>query len=178
MSVNARTQLQTKATPPPAFTPVQSGLLQRKCACGGSASLPGECTECNSKRLTMQRSSPSPRGREIAGEGQVPPIVHEVLRSPGQPLDSATRAFMEPRFGHDFSRVRIHTDAKAVESARAVNALAYTVGRDIVFGLGRYVPGATVGKRLLAHELTHVVQQDSQIFNARVALRLGSSQDI
>ena len=66
---------------------------------------------------------------------EVPPIVHEVLRSPGQPLDAATHAFMAPRFGHDFSSVRVHTDAKAVESARAVNALAYTVGaRHCVFG--------------------------------------------
>lgn len=92
---------------------------------------------------------------------EVPPIVHEVLRSPGQPLDAATREFMEPRFGHDFSQVRVHTDAKASESARAVNALAYTVGRDVVFGDGYY--GATMAaKGLLAHELTHVIQQEGQ----------------
>ncbi|HTQ30575.1 MAG TPA: DUF4157 domain-containing protein [Opitutaceae bacterium] len=85
-----------------------------------------------------------------------PPIVHDVLRSPGQPLDSATRAFMEPRFGYDFSRVRVHTDAKAAESAAAVSAQAYTVGSNIVFGSGR---GGAENKQLLAHELAHVVQQ-------------------
>jgi Domain of unknown function (DUF4157) len=89
----------------------------------------------------------------------VPPIVHEVLSSSGQPLDGGTRAFMEPRFGHDFSQVRVHTDARAAESARAVNALAYTVGRDVVFGEGQYTPGAREGRGLLAHELTHVLQQ-------------------
>lgn len=77
----------------------------------------------------------------------------------GQPLPEAVRAFFEPRFGHDFSQVRIHTDARAVESAQALNALAYTLGRDIVFGAGQYAPGTTEGRRLLAHELTHVVQQ-------------------
>jgi len=86
-------------------------------------------------------------------------VVHEVLRSPGRPLDRGTRARMEPRFGHDFSGVRVHTDARAAESARAVNALAYTVGPDIVFGAGRYMPSSTAGGRLLAHELAHVVQQ-------------------
>jgi len=89
----------------------------------------------------------------------VPPIVHEVLRSPGQPLDAQTRTFMEPRFGHDFSHVRVHSDAKAADSARAVNALAYTVGQDVVFGDRQYAPETYEGKRLLAHELTHVVQQ-------------------
>ena len=93
------------------------------------------------------------------GQHAAPPIVHEVLRSPGQPLDAATRAFMESRFGHDFSQVRVHSNAAAEQSARAVNALAYTVGRDIVFNAGRYAPKTSAGQRLLAHELTHVVQQ-------------------
>ena len=79
--------------------------------------------------------------------------------SSGRPLDSATRAFFEPRFGTDFSHVRVHTDSRAAESARSVNALAYTVGRDVVFGAGQYAPGSSEGKRLMAHELTHVVQQ-------------------
>lgn len=90
----------------------------------------------------------------------VPPIVDDVLNSPGQPLDSGTRAFMEPRFGHDFSRVRVHPDVKAAESARAVNALAYTVGNDMVFGNGQYKPATASGQRLLGHELAHVVQQE------------------
>jgi hypothetical protein len=105
--------------------------------------------------LVLQRK---PADKSAAGE--VPPIVHEVLRSgAGQPLDPATRASMEPRLGHDFSRVRVHTDAKAAESARAVNARAYTVGRQIVMGAGQYAPGTTAGRGLLAHELAHVVQQ-------------------
>jgi hypothetical protein len=90
-----------------------------------------------------------------------PRQIDDTLRSPGQALDRETRAFFEPRFGHDFSSVRVHTDAQAAESARAVEASAYTVGRDIVFGAGRYRPGTAGGNRLLAHELTHVVQQAS-----------------
>jgi len=89
----------------------------------------------------------------------VPPIVHDVLSSSGQPLDAGTRAFMESRFVHDFSQVRVHTDARAAESAQAANALAYTVGRDVVFGTGQYAPGTSEGRRLVAHELTHVAQQ-------------------
>ena len=77
----------------------------------------------------------------------------------GRPLDASTRSFFEPRFGTDFSHVRVHTDARAAESARSVNALAYTVGRDVVFGAGQYAPQTSSGKRLMAHELTHVVQQ-------------------
>ena len=107
----------------------------------------------------------------------VPPIVHEVLRSPGQPLDAATRAFMEPRFGHDFSRVRVHTDTKAAESARAVSALAYTVGRDVVFGAEQYAPGTSVGQRLMAHELTHVVQQGNSNSTLQGKLMVGQVDD-
>ena len=90
---------------------------------------------------------------------EVPPVVDEVLRSPGQALDDTTRAAMQTRFGFDFSQVRVHTDARAAASARAVNALAYTVGRDVVFAEGHYAPGTPTGAHLLAHELTHVVQQ-------------------
>jgi len=90
---------------------------------------------------------------------QAPPIVAEVLNSPGQPLDSATSTFMESRFGHDFSQVRVHTDSYAARSARAIDARAYTVGRNIVFGAGQFLPGTQMGRQLLAHELTHVVQQ-------------------
>ena len=150
----------------------------------------------------------------------VPEIVHEVLRSPGQPLDAQTRAFMEPRFGHDFSQVpvhagtparnsgeltlgpagdlheqeadrvadrvmqlpasdgadtsesrggidfgalRIHTDGRAAESACSVNAAAYTVGSDIVFGAGQYAPGTSSGQKLLAHELAHTLQQGHRL---------------
>lgn len=93
------------------------------------------------------------------GEAAVPPIVDDVLSAPGRSLDPTVRRFMESRIGHDFSQVRVHADARAADSAAAVNALAYTVGQDIVFGPGRYAPQTSEGRRLLAHELTHVVQQ-------------------
>src|ERR1700754_1826528 len=92
---------------------------------------------------------------------EVPSVVNQVLRSPGQSLDGDTRQFMESRFGYDFSHVRVHADSKAGESARAVNALAYTVGNDIVFRSGRYAPSSNAGRKLMAHELAHVVQQES-----------------
>jgi hypothetical protein len=136
-----------------AGVPIDAGL-QRKCACGGSGGAEGECEECKKKETTLQRQATGSGGPATA-----PPIVDEVLRSPGQPLDAATRAFFEPRFGHDFSRVRIHTGARAAESAQAVNALAYTVGRHIVFGSLRYDHATGAAKNMVAHELAHVVQQ-------------------
>lgn len=90
---------------------------------------------------------------------KVPLNVHETLRAPGQPLDAETRAFMEPRFGHDFSQVRVHADEKAGQSAKDVSALAYTVGPNIVFGPGRYQPDSAEGKKLIVHELSHTIQQ-------------------
>ena len=98
------------------------------------------------------------------------------LRSPGLPLEEGLRSFMESRFGHDFSGVRVHADAQAAASARAVNALAYTVGPDLVFGAGRYAPSSADGRRLLAHELTHVVQQTGG--GARAAAPAGSAWTI
>jgi len=100
-----------------------------------------------------------PAAAAADGGFEAPPIVHEVLRSSGQQLDALTRAFFEPRFGRDFFDVHIHDDAKAARSARDVDASAYTVGRHIVFGAGRYQPGAQQGRSLLAHELGHIVQQ-------------------
>ena len=82
------------------------------------------------------------------------------LKGGGQPLSENERAFFEPRFGRDFSQVRLHTDTRAAESARAVNARAFTMGRDVVFGEGQYEPGKVQGRRLIGHELTHVVQQN------------------
>ncbi len=93
------------------------------------------------------------------GEG-VPPIVQSVFsRGNGRPLDTDTRSFMESRFGEDFSKVRLHTDAQAAKSAQALNARAYTVGRHIAFGASQYAPETGKGQKLLVHELTHVVQQ-------------------
>jgi hypothetical protein len=94
------------------------------------------------------------------GAGEAPNGVYEALRMPGQPLDPESRAYFEPRFGADFSRVRIHTDRGAEESAGAVQARAYTVGQHIVFGSGQYTPRSVHGRRLLAHELTHTLQQE------------------
>ncbi|MCU1684331.1 MAG: hypothetical protein JWQ81_5070 [Amycolatopsis sp.] len=91
-----------------------------------------------------------------------PPIVGSVVRSPGEALDEETEAAMTLRFGHDFSQVRVHTDARAAESAEAVGARAYTVGPHVVFGAGQYAPGSAAGQRLLAHELTHVIQQGAR----------------
>jgi hypothetical protein len=154
-SMSTQTRAETRPAQVSSFAPLR-GILQRKCACGGSSGVDGECAECRRKRLTLQR-----RSTQQPGLSTVPPIVHDVLRSPGQPLDHTTRAFMEPRFGYGFSQVRVHTDAQATDSAQAVNALAYTVGRDVVFGAGQYAPQTSEGRRLLAHELTHVVQQNN-----------------
>jgi Domain of unknown function (DUF4157) len=99
------------------------------------------------------------QSESVVAAHDVPLAVHQALKSPGQPLDAATRAFMEPRFGHDFAKVRVYADHRAAESAQTLNALAYTVAPNIVFGAGHYAPQTDTGRRLLAHELTHVVQQ-------------------
>jgi hypothetical protein len=129
--------------------------LRRACACGGA------CPKCQTEqpghgheRLQTQRV-----GSGDWGQTDAPPIVREVLRSPGQPIDPATRASMGSRFGHDFSRVRVHTDERAARSAQAINAIAYTTGNHIAFGANQYQPQTSTGLRLFAHELTHVVQQ-------------------
>ncbi|MGH7496701.1 MAG: DUF4157 domain-containing protein [bacterium] len=176
--------------------PGQSGILQRKCACGGAAGMSGECAECsNKKRSGLQTklkvnepgdiyeqeadrvadqvlatpahhavSGAPPRIQRFAGQptGQMdaaPASVDQALASPGRPLEPALRQDMEQRFGYDFSRVRVHSGTDAEQSAQDVNAHAYTVGHDIVFGAGRFAPQTHQGRRLLAHELTHFVQQ-------------------
>jgi hypothetical protein len=138
--------------------PVSAQPLQRSCSCGGT------CADCQEEQA-LQRKQVS--GIAVAGAGHAaPPIVHDVLRTSGRPLDAQTRAFMEPRFGRNFANVRIHTDGRAAESARAVNARAYTVGNAIAFGAGAYTPDSQDGRQLLAHELTHVVQQNGAGANA------------
>src|SRR4051794_31407334 len=104
-------------------------LVQRKCACGGAVGPDGECAACHAKRLGLQRANVT-----SAAPSRVPESVHAVLRSPGQPLDTATRTFMEPRFGANFSQVRIHIGRQAAQAARDVSALAYTMGHNVVFG--------------------------------------------
>ncbi|MES1149589.1 MAG: DUF4157 domain-containing protein, partial [Bradyrhizobium guangdongense] len=138
----------------PAAKPVarssSNRLLQRRCACADHEG--AQCEECGGTKLQRKAAGglASPRA---------PAIVDEVLRKPGAPLDHDARAFMEQRFSHSFADVRVHTGSDAARSACAVNAHAYTVGRDIVFAGGHYAPETMHGKRLLAHELTHVVQQ-------------------
>jgi hypothetical protein len=150
MSTRTRAADRKPSTPAPA-----TRSSSHTCGgCGAKAHAGGECDGCRARRL--QRAA-EPGGLSSAA-APVPSLVHDVIASPGQPLDHAARAHFEPRFGQDFSRVRVHTDARAAESARAVRAQAYTVGDHIVFAPGRYGldPG---GRRLLAHELTHTVQQ-------------------
>lgn len=204
MSMQLQLKAKTNSASVPSFTLMQKNL-QHNC-------FDNECAEQHQKNLTLQQ-----RSTNQTISSNVPSIVQEVLRSPGQPLNPETRAFMEPRLGHNFSRiqmfasmspiakseltvsqpgdkyeqqadheadhligspksdmphysinpqdlydlsqVRVHIDEKAAKSARAVDALAYTIGRDIVFGEGQYAPQTTEGQRLLAHELVHVVQQ-------------------
>jgi Domain of unknown function (DUF4157) len=157
MSAKAAPEAKTSQTPEAksarSFTAASKPLLLRKCACGSSSG-GGECEECSKNQLPLQRSA---AGHD--GMGSVPPIVNDALSSPGRPLDAPARDFMESRFGHDFGHVRIHTDGQAAESARAVNAHAYTVGQDIVFDHGKYDPHSESGQHLLAHELAHTIQQ-------------------
>ncbi|HEY2714262.1 MAG TPA: DUF4157 domain-containing protein [Chthoniobacterales bacterium] len=208
----------TRRQIPPSFL-TSIGMLQRKCACGGTPGPTGECETCKRKRLGLQstltiskpgdryekeadeiaesvvneRRTSGPlleslghaastpregltsdatakpqvsqgetvRRKSVAGSlaASAPPIVHDVLGQNGQPLEPATREFMGKNLGYDFTRVRVHTDARAAASARVLGANAYTVGNKIVFDSGHYRPGSAEGRRLLAHELAHVVQQ-------------------
>ena len=121
--------------------------LQRKCACAGGA----ECEECKEQGRIRRKAIGQ------AETERAPTAVQEVLSSPGRPLDQAVRNQFEPLFGVDFSNVRLHTGEQAAESARAIKALAYTSGNNIVFA--QYAPGTESGRKLLAHELAHVFQQ-------------------
>jgi Domain of unknown function (DUF4157) len=133
--------------------------VERTCACGG-------CAACGNKQAVYGHLQTKRVHTNDTGEIAAPPIVHEVLRSSGQPLDPTTRGFMESRFDHDFSQVQVHTDARAVESADALRAQAYTVGQHIAFGVAQYRPHTAEGRRLLAHELVHVVQQEGRLAGA------------
>lgn len=142
--MNARILAHAKAAPLSPATPAPGWLLQRACTRGEDA---------------LRPTSLSRAGTESEGRAAIPPLVQDVLRAPGQPLSTTTRAAMEPRFGRDFSQVRVHAGARAAESARALDALAYTLGQDVVFGAGQYAPEARGGIALLAHELAHTIQQ-------------------
>jgi hypothetical protein len=148
--------MKTASTQRAAATPAPAkGLLARCCACGTHAA--GECETCRRQRSSnLQRAAID---GHAAAPRNIPPIVQDVLRQPGVPLDAATREFVEPRFGRDFSRVRLHTDERAARSARTVGAAAYAFGDHIVFATDRYAPHTFEGRRLIAHELAHVAQQ-------------------
>ncbi|HMN20305.1 MAG TPA: DUF4157 domain-containing protein [Ottowia sp.] len=132
--------------------------------------------------LAVQRVARRP---SAAGPVEMAPAqVEQVIASAGQPLDDRTRAFFEPRFGHDFRRVRIHGDSAAARSAAQVRARAYTVGEHVVFGSGQYAPNSVAGRALLAHELTHVLQQRSVVQRRSImgepraeGLRKGEDED-
>jgi hypothetical protein len=129
--------------------------------CGGAS-----CTDCD-------HEGPVRRSAVDAA----PASVHNVLGSAGSPLGADVRSFMESRFGEDFSRVRVHTDAQAAASANAVHARAYTVGSDIAFAAGAYTPGTPAGRRLLAHELTHTIQQQGGATTPAPTLQIGALDD-
>jgi|GEM_PF-2506444 len=138
---------------------INSGALRAKLRIGQ----PGDIYEQEADRVAEQvmrmpeqAVQPKPDCPFIKGSSRI-----NSLRDGGQPLPESVRAFFEPRFGHDFSEVRVHLGGAAEHSARDVNANAYTVGHDIVFGEGRFAPGTQEGRRLISHELTHVVQQSS-----------------
>jgi len=189
MSMQLQAQVKPGSASTSGFTSVRTGLLQRKCAGDECAERqkkkrlglqtklmvndPGDIYEQEADRIADQvMAAPvhpgvtgaPPRIQRFSGQsnGQMyaaPASVDSVLASPGMPLEPALRQVMGQRFGHDFSRVRVHFDEAAEQSAREVKANAYTVGHDMVFGAGRFVPGTHEGRRLIAHELTHVVQQ-------------------
>ena len=151
-------------------TSISEAGLQHTCACGGG------CSKCQTKQLGREHErlqTKQIRSNDL-GQTTVPFIGHEVLRSPGQPLDPATRAFMEPRFGHDFSQVGVHSGTAADQSAWEENVCAYTVGHDVVFGAGWFAPESHQGRWLIAHELTHVVQQGSEL--GRIIPRSGKGE--
>lgn len=148
-----------QSTTQPSITPLASHQTQPKC---------GEGAEAKPK---VNRKAAAGNGAGVA-----PPIVRETLTSPGRQLDSDTRSLMENRFGHDFRSVRVHTDAQSAASARVVNSLAYTVGTDVVMGAGQYQPETDAGRRLLAHELTHVVQQNGEASRVQRQPQQGSSK--
>jgi nucleoid-associated protein YgaU len=144
--------------------------IQRKLAIGSSNDpLEREADRVAEQVLAMQTHSninaapPSIQrynSQSVEERNIAPTSVDHVLSSHGSPLEPLLQQDMEQRFGHDFSRVRVHTNGDAERSAREVNANAYTVGKNIVFRAGQYSPGSNEGRRLIAHELTHVVQQD------------------
>ncbi|MCF6155899.1 MAG: DUF4157 domain-containing protein [Candidatus Brocadia sp.] len=142
--------------------------ISRKCSCGGS------CARCKgeeeAERISMSimkmespalSHQPSAISYKPSANSSEQNVISEIMsnKGSGQNLDNNTSSFMEQKFGYDFSHVRLHTDSYAARKSNELNAEAFTIGRDVFFNAGRYNPSATEGKKLLAHELTHVVQQ-------------------
>lgn len=142
--------------------------VQRKCSCSGGAS----CAKCEGAGQTdvHRKIQSASVDVESAPEGSI-----QALDS-GQPLDGGTRASMESSLGHDFSQVRIHSDSKAASRTRELGSLAFTFGRDIFFDLGQYDPATSAGQWILAHELTHVVQQSGREGEGGLQSESGGSQ--
>ena len=138
------------AAPAPPEGAVSTGRTQEP-------SIQRACAACEEEPDKQMQAKEAPGAAPTASPALLASLP--ALRTGGEPLSESARAFFEPRFGYDFSAVRVHADARASDSAREARALAYTVGRDIVFRQGQYAPDTPSGKRLLAHELTHVVQQ-------------------
>lgn len=141
-----------------------SGVTQRG---AGAPAVQRACAACSEKDDEEERVV---QAKEVAGampalEPAAAESIHS-MQGGGNPLNANARSFFEPRFGYDFSRVRVHTDTRAADAARSINARAFTTGNNIVFGAGQFDPSSTKGKELLAHELTHVVQQVPHIARA------------
>lgn len=141
----------------------------RNCACGRHTIVGARCPNCGRSASLVQR-----QGDGAAAPPVLPDPAQDVLQAPGKPLDAAVRRFMEPRFGRDFSTVRVHTDDQAAAAAGSLNAAAYTAGDRIVFGRDRYAPQRPGGLHLLAHELSHVAQQHAATGLQRQPLDHGS----
>jgi len=144
--------------------------LHRKCSCPGGGTTCPECDPEEMKGIHRKAASPTQSDKTVAGD-----FVASL--GPGQPLDRSVRSMMEARFGRDFSQVRVHADGEAANAASAVRARAYTIGHDIVFGSGEYAPATVEGKRLLAHELTHAVQQQRAPASPSAPQRVTSPDD-
>ena len=151
---------------------IRFGSIQRACIGCGEGELRRQLliqTKTIAEQITPFIQRQVEEEEEIlqtkAYTGQVSEVTSDIasriqsLKGGGQPLSETTRAFFESRFGQDFNQVRVHTNSQAANTAQAINSKAFTVGRDVVFGVGQYSPETAIGKRLLAHELTHVIQQ-------------------
>jgi hypothetical protein len=147
-------------------TPPRPGVLQPKLAIGEINDPLEHEADRVADQATRMPGAPLRLSGSVSAAAEpaaAPPIVHEVLRDPGESLDPATRSSVEPRFGFDFSGVRVHTDERAARSAAAVNARAFTVGQHVAFARDQYSPASSEGRRLLVHELSHTLQQGTAL---------------